>query len=142
MHTAIRPYMTTGIAIVGASVIAIAPIKPITGSADISIPMPTLPSPTQMEYTLAAFPEDLLAALAPILAQQTPAQLVGVLDDLGALVGAAINPLFGGLALVVDTLLDGLTELVDTLLTDLVPVVDSVFAGLALVVVSLVPVVL
>lgn len=154
MHTAtIRPYMTTGIAIVGASVIAVSPIIPVTAPPDIAIPMPTISS---QAYELTSFHEELLAGLAPLLEGLSPAQFLAVLDDLGLLVGAALNPLFGGLALVVDELLEGLTQVlaegvvpvvealvpvIDTLLTGLVPVLATVFAGLSAVVLSLTPVV-
>jgi hypothetical protein len=148
MEMTIRPFMTTGIALVGASVIAIAPIVPITAPPDITIPASNVSS---LSYELTAFPEDLLNALTPLLAELSPAQFLAVLDDLGAIAGAAVNPLFGGLALVVDQLLDGLTGLVDTLLTGLVPVVETlleglvpvletVFAGLVAVELALVPV--
>ena len=40
MHLALRPYVTTGVAIVGASVIAVAPIAPLP--ADIQIPNPAV----------------------------------------------------------------------------------------------------
>lgn len=153
MQTAtIRPYMTTGIAIVGASVIAVSPIYPVTAPPDIAIPLPTISS---QAYELA-FHEELLAGLAPLLEGLSPAQFLAALDDLGLLVGAALNPLFGGLALVVDELLEGLTQVlaegvvpvvealvpvIDTLLTGLVPVLATVFAGLSAVVLSLTPVV-
>jgi hypothetical protein len=139
MNAAIRPYMTTGIALVGASVIAVAPIKPVTTLPDISIPMPTISS---QAYELTAFPEDLLNLVGPLLAQLDPGQVFDLLED----VILANGGLFGGLALVVNELLEGLTDLlaqgVPPVLDALVPVLQTVFAGLSLVVLSLVPVVL
>lgn len=127
MNAAIRPYMTTGIALVGASVIAVAPIKPVTDLPDIAIAMPTTSSAA---YELAAFPEDLLALVGPLLAQLDPGQVFDLLES----VILANGGLFGGLALVVDQLLDGLTQLlaegVVPVVDALVPVLEAVFDGL------------
>ncbi len=54
MHLALRPYVTTGVAIVGASVIAVAPIAPLP--ADIQIPNPAVQLDSAVE--LSAVVED------------------------------------------------------------------------------------
>ncbi len=41
MQLSLRPYVTTGVALVGASVIAAAPIAPVT-PADVQIPNPAV----------------------------------------------------------------------------------------------------
>ena len=139
MHEAIRPYMTTGIALVGASVIAVSPIIPVTAPPDIAIPVPTISSTA---YELTSFHEELLGVLGPLLEGLSPGQVFDLLES----VILANGGLFGGLALVVDQLLDGLTQLlaegVPPVLDALVPVLETVFEGLSLVVLSLVPVVL
>ena len=53
MHTALRPYMTTGVALVGASVIAVTPISP--PPAAIHMPAPRVSS-ASVELTAAFDP--------------------------------------------------------------------------------------
>ena len=53
MHTALRPYMTTGVALVGASVIAVTPISP--PPAEIHMPAPRVSS-ASVELTAAFDP--------------------------------------------------------------------------------------
>ena len=52
MHLALRPYVTTGVAIVGASVIAVAPIAPLP--ADIQIPNPAVQLDSAVELSAAS----------------------------------------------------------------------------------------
>ena len=52
MHLALRPYVTTGVALVGASVIAVAPIAPLP--ADIQIPNPAVQLDSAVELSAAS----------------------------------------------------------------------------------------
>lgn len=132
MHAALKPYVTTGIALVGASAIAIAPIAPINSLPDLSIPTP--PALASAAVELAAFPQDLIDlvdGLVQALGVDAVIDLIGNFDpaDLTDLVAVVQGGLLN-LAPVVYTLLNGLTNLVHTLLTDLVPVLETVFDGL------------
>lgn len=138
MHSAIRPYVTTGIAIVGASVIAVAPVLPITAPPDIAIPAAHT---SHAAYQLTAFPQDLITlvnglvdalgvgAVTDLISSFTPANLIDLVAVAqGGLLNLApvVYTLLNGLNNVVGTLLDGLntlaggglTTLLHTVLTD------------------------
>ncbi len=51
MQRALRPYITTGVALVGASVIAVSPISPITPTRDLQIPNPSVQVERAVELT-------------------------------------------------------------------------------------------
>jgi hypothetical protein len=83
MQLSLRPYVTTGVALVGASVIAAAPITPIAPT-DVSIPNPTV----TREVQLAGLVDDtvnqlLFAVIASPTVRITNALLVPLAEALG-----------------------------------------------------------
>ena len=85
MHLSLRPYVTTGVALVGASVIAVAPIAPTPTDIQISNPVAQVERDVQLTareietlvndliFNFVASPTVFLAQLpAPLVAQILP----------------------------------------------------------------------
>ena len=127
MHTALRPYMTTGVALVGASVIAVTPISP--PPAEIHMPAPRVSS-ASVELTAAFDPitaytqlftntfnnlvglgGEVLADPAPILRQVLTNSIGNAKIIAGSLqsAGAAVMTVVQGLPAVLETARDQLS---------------------------------
>lgn len=106
MHLALRPYITTGVALVGASAIAVAPIAPTPPDIQITNPAvqlsaaidpitPWLEVFNDSEVNFANLANEWLAAPLPVLQQVIANQIgyVGELPDFEAIAGQIIENL-------------------------------------------------
>jgi hypothetical protein len=144
MHHALRPYVTTGVALVGASVIAVAPIQPT--STDIQIPNPLRQSSqavqltqafenfvNQVDFLLIATPvvrgtEIFVVPIADLLGLENADQLPLAAVGLAGPVISGIGGLGTGGQLVLDS--SNLTEFIDNLfITGPATVVEAMTLG-------------
>lgn len=127
MQLALRPYVTTGVAIVGATAIAVAPIAPITHLPDISIPAAA--TTISHAVNLTAFPQDLIDLVNGLVAALGPAAVTDIINNFDpAALTNFVSVVQGGLldlAPVVNTLLYGLNNILQTVFTGLVNVVNA-----------------
>ncbi len=137
MHAALRPYLTTGVGLVGAGALVVAPIAPVTAPPTIAAVAPAAAVVNQ-PYALAAFPQDIIDLVQGLTDALGAGAVTDIINnfidnfpppDLTELVAVVQGGLLN-LAPVVFVLLQGLEDIVDTLLTRLAPVVETVFDGL------------
>jgi hypothetical protein len=149
VNLALRPYVTTGVAIVGASVIAVAPIVPTPTEIQIPNPVAQLERPVQLAANeiedavnaLAFAGAEVLVSLAKLPAPVV-AQLLGVPEPVAQLLlaGSALGlsgPLIGGLGAggaaiqdVVDQLGSGdIAALINALIGAPATLIDGVVNG-------------
>ena len=166
MHLALRPYVTTGIAVVGASAIAIAPIAPTPPERQITNPAvqlsaaidpitPWLEVFNDSEVNFASLANEWLQAPLPVLQQAIANQIgyVGELPDFEAIVGQIIENLQAaaeapfaedlttlepGHALIYAILLTGLEPIIPPLSPELVPIFELLTTSLSGVLLGLV----
>jgi hypothetical protein len=137
MHLALRPYVTTGVALVGASAIAVAPIAPTPPDIQITNPAvqlsaaidpitPCLEVFNDSEVNFASLANEWLEAPLPVL-QQAIANQIGYLSELPdfeAIIGQVLDNLQAGVEapFAADlTTLDPLHQLVYGILVNGIP---------------------